>query len=80
MTSQLRTHPYSVVLLDDFAARKCTGAASIRLRGTLGILVLAKRDVHLAELAPVIERVLEAGLPISPEVLAALRHLASESR
>lgn len=73
-------HPGFEVLVDDFAARKCAAALSIPLRGTLGVLLLAKRDGHLAELAPVIERVLDAGLHISPEVLSALRHLAGESR
>jgi predicted nucleic acid-binding protein len=73
-------HPGSEVVLDDLAARKCAAALSIPLRGTLGVLLLAKRNGHLAELAPVIERVLEAGLHISPEVLSALRNLAGESR
>jgi predicted nucleic acid-binding protein len=73
-------HPGSEVLLDDFAARKCAAALSIPLRGTLGVLLLAKRNGHWAELAPGIERILEAGLHISPEVLSALRNLAGESR
>lgn len=68
------------VLLDDFAARKCATALSIPVRGTLGVLLLAKRDGHLAELSPVIERVLRAGLHISPDVLDALRRLADENR
>lgn len=73
-------HPGSEVLLDDFAARKCAAALSIPVRGTLGVLLLAKKDGHLAELAPVIEQVRLAGLHISPDVLAALHHLAGEDR
>ncbi len=67
-------------VLDDLAARRCPTALSIPVRGTLGILLLAKKEGHLAELAPMLERVLRAGLHISPEVLEALRRLAGESR
>jgi hypothetical protein len=45
-----------------------------------GVLLLAKKDGHPAEAAPVGERVRLAGLHISPNVLAALRHLAGEDR
>jgi len=45
-----------------------------------GVLLLAKKDGHLAKVAPVGERVQQAGLHISPNVLAALRHLAGEDR
>lgn len=68
------------VLLDDFAARKCAAALSIPVRGTLGILLLAKQKGHLPAVGPVLDQVQQAGLHIGPDVLAALRRLAGESR
>ncbi len=66
------------VILDDLAARKCAAALSIPVRGTLGILLLAKREGHLAMVGPILERIQQAGLHISPDVLEALRRLAGE--
>ena len=65
-------------ILDDLAARKCAAALSIPVRGTLGILLLAKREGHLTTMGPVLERIQQAGLHISPDVLEAVRHLAGE--
>lgn len=73
-------HPGCEAILDDLAARKCAAALSVPVRGTLGILLLAKKEGHLAELAPVIVRVQQAGLHIGPDVLRALRLLAGEDR
>jgi predicted nucleic acid-binding protein len=72
-------HSGFAVLLDDFAARKCATALSIPVRGTLGVLLLAKREGHLSEKGPMLERVQQAGLHISPDLLAALRRLAGEN-
>jgi hypothetical protein len=45
-----------------------------------GVLLLAKKDGHLAKVAPVGERVQQAGLHTRTKLLAALRHLAGEDR
>lgn len=73
-------HPGCEALLDDLAARKCAAALSVPVRGTLGVLLLAKKEGHLAELGPVIMRVQQAGLHIDSGVLGALRRLAGEDR
>jgi hypothetical protein len=65
-------------ILDDLAARKCAAAFSIPVHGTLGLILLAKGEGHLAEVAPVLGRIQQAGLHISPEVLVAIRRLAGE--
>jgi len=68
----------SEALLDDFAARKCAAALSLPVRGTLGLVLLAKREGHLPEVSPLLARIQQAGLHISPEVLAAVQRLAGE--
>ena len=45
-----------------------------------GVFLLAKKDGHPAEAAPVGERVQQAGLHTRTKLLAALRHLAGEDR
>jgi predicted nucleic acid-binding protein len=71
-------HPGFEVILDDLAARKCAAALSIPIRGTLGIHLLANKEGHLGMVEPVLLRIQQAGLYISPDVLEAVRRLAGE--
>jgi predicted nucleic acid-binding protein len=64
-------HPGTDAIIDDLAARKCAASLSIPVRGTLGIVLVAKQRgaIHLAR--PVIEKMLSAGLYLSQKVLDA---------
>ncbi len=64
------------VIVDDLASRKCATALSIPVRGTLGVLLLAKKDGHLADLEAILDQVQKAGLHVTSEILDALRRLA----
>lgn len=66
------------VILDDLASRKCAASLAIPVRGTLGVLLTAKKDGRLAHLQPFLDQAVGAGLHISPEVLVAVRRLAGE--
>ncbi len=68
-------HPGFEAILDDLAARKCAEVLSIPVRGTLGIILLAKKE---GQVAPVLERIREAGFHITPDLFDALRRLAGE--
>jgi predicted nucleic acid-binding protein len=57
------------VILDDLAGRRCAQALGLRVIGTLGLIARAKRVGVVAEAAPVITAVREAGLYLS-EALA----------
>lgn len=67
------------VILDDLASRKCATVLSIPVRGTLGVLLLAKKEGRVAKLEPLLGEVLKAGLRISPEVVEGVRRLAGEA-
>ncbi len=69
-------HPGFEVIVDDLASRKCAAALRIPVRGTLGVLLLAKKEGHLADFDTVLARVQEAGLHIETEILEAIRRLA----
>lgn len=71
--------PLAVAILDDHAARKCAVASGIRVRGTLGIVVLAKRRGLIMEAAPAFDALRESGLRVSADLLAAAKALAGES-
>ncbi|MCP4679825.1 MAG: DUF3368 domain-containing protein [Deltaproteobacteria bacterium] len=65
-------------ILDDLAARKCAQALSIPVRGTLGVLLLAKKTGLIPELAPLLSGLSDAGFHIDPSILNTVRHLSGE--
>jgi predicted nucleic acid-binding protein len=73
-----RGHPGYEAILDDRAARNCAIALSIPVRGTLGVILLAKREGLLSQVQPVFARLQEAGLRIAPAVLETALELAGE--
>lgn len=73
-----RQNPGYEAILDDRAARNCAITLGILVRGTLGIVLLAKREGLIPRVRPVFEQLLEAGLRIAPEVLDMALDLAGE--
>jgi predicted nucleic acid-binding protein len=65
-------------ILDDRAARNCAVTLDIPVRGTLGVVLLAKREGLIARVRPVFDELLDAGLRIAPSVLDAALDLAGE--
>jgi predicted nucleic acid-binding protein len=64
------------VLLDDLAARRAAGRAGIEVVGSLGLLILAKREGIIAGIAPLIERMRNAGIRFAqPLIERALREV-----
>lgn len=49
-------------VLDDLAARKCARVLNIPLRGTVGVILLAKKRKHISKARPLINLLIEAGL------------------
>jgi predicted nucleic acid-binding protein len=73
-----REHPDYEAILDDRAARNCALSLGIPVRGTLGVIMLAKREGLLKHVQPVFARLQEAGLRIAPAVLDTALELAGE--
>jgi predicted nucleic acid-binding protein len=57
------------VVLDDLQARKCAGLFKIPLVGSLGLLVMAKRNGHIYAARPELEKLIKAGLRIDLAML-----------
>lgn len=65
-------------IVDDRAARRCAAALGIPVRGTLSILLLAKRRGFLPAVSPVLDAVVVAGLHVDDNLLTHVRQLAGE--
>jgi predicted nucleic acid-binding protein len=63
------THPGTTAVLDDLAARRCANLLSIQVRGTLGLVLLAKSRQIIPEARPVLERLRKSGMYLSDRVM-----------
>ena len=71
--------PDAVAVLDDLAARRCAQAHGIKVMGTIGLILMAKRRKLIQTVAPALEAVENAGLFIAPRHLAEIRSKAGEA-
>lgn len=70
--------PKAVAIIDDLLGRKCAGAHGVPLRGTIGIVLAAKKEGHIPQVRPVIEDLLGSGLYLSRNILDYVLQLAGE--
>lgn len=71
-------HPGYEVLIDDRAARNCAAALGIPVRGTLGVLLLAKKAGLVERVEPVLQEIVAAGLHVHPNLRDDILRLAGE--
>ena len=67
------------LLLDDRAAVSYARALGLKVIGTLGVLVLAKRKALLASVAPLIRQLQAGGHYLGPTAVQAVLHAAGET-
>jgi len=65
-------------IIDDLQGRRCAEALGIPLRGTLGLVLLAKRVGHIDKARPILDRLRSAGMYLSPTVANAALSLVGE--
>jgi predicted nucleic acid-binding protein len=68
------------LIVDDLAARRIARELHLRVTGTLGVLLAAKRRGLIPLLRPVLDRLLEKSFFLSPQLYAELLALAGEER
>lgn len=66
------------VILDDRAARKCAQVHGIPYRGTLGVILAAKKRGLISEARPLCEQIVQAGLLIDASLLQGALRLVGE--
>jgi len=65
-------------ILDDLAARNCAAALGVPVRGTLAVIVLAKRRGIIAAARPLLQGLVARGLRIDRPVFERALRLANE--
>jgi len=71
-------HPEFEAGLDDRAARNCAAAMNIKVKGTIGNILLAKKEKRIALVSPILIQLAEAGLRIDPSLFHTAKKLAGE--
>jgi predicted nucleic acid-binding protein len=71
-------HPGKEAILDDRAARHCASALGVPVRGTLAVIVLAKRETLIPAVRPLLEELGAKGLRVDARVLEHALRLAGE--
>ena len=67
------------LIVDDLPARRVARSLDLRVIGTVGVLLAAKRRALVPELRPLLDRLVAESFFIGPELYAELLHLAEES-
>ncbi|RUR85749.1 DUF3368 domain-containing protein [Chlorogloeopsis fritschii PCC 9212] len=65
-------------IIDDAAARRVAKTLNIPFMGTLGMLVLAKKQGLISEISQPIQAIQDAGLWLSDDLIQFLRQKAEE--
>ncbi|WP_457652781.1 DUF3368 domain-containing protein [Rhodocaloribacter sp.] len=71
-------NPGYEVIVDDRAARNCAASLGIPVRGTLGVLLPAKKSGLLERIEPVVQKVVAVGLHVHPRLRDEVLRLAGE--
>lgn len=77
--SRALSEPDAVCLLDDRAARDCAQLFGAQVKGTVGILLLAKKAGLIPAIRPSIDALLRSGALLSDAVIREALQLAEES-
>lgn len=70
--------PESIAVLDDLAARRCAQAVGLRMTGTLGLILMAKRAGIIPSASSALDAVVSAGLFISTHHIDLIRRSVGE--
>lgn len=73
------SHPEWTAVVDDGAARRSAQGLDISVIGTLGVLVVAKRNGHLEAVRPAAEALRRASLHVSQDVMDHVLRVAGEA-
>lgn len=74
-----RAMPDAEAILDDRAARNCAAALKVPVRGTLAVIVFAKRRGLIAAVRPLFDALQDQGIRVDAAVIETALRLAGES-
>lgn len=76
---ELAAFSQAVVLVDDLAARRIARARELKVIGTCGLLLEARRRSLVPAVRPLVERLSESGYYLSQKLIETVCRLAGES-
>lgn len=62
-------NPGTIIIVDDLAARRCAATLGIPVRGTLGLILTAKKRGVIPQARPVLEKLRQSGMYLSDRIL-----------
>ena len=71
-------HPEYEAVVDDRAARNCASSLGVKVRGTIGVIVLGKRHKKVDHVTTILAQLVEAGFRIDEEIISAAKKLVGE--
>jgi predicted nucleic acid-binding protein len=72
------SHPGVEAICDDLAARRCAKTLNIPVRGTVGIILLAKQRGIIPTARPIMENMVRSGMYLSARTMNAALKLVNE--
>jgi predicted nucleic acid-binding protein len=76
--SFVMANPGWTAVIDDAAARKCAQSFSLPVKGTLGIILLAKKQGRIASAAELLKSVRAAGFRLDDRIIRRALHAAGD--
>jgi hypothetical protein len=71
--------PGSILIIDDALGRRYAALHGLRVTGTLGVILRAKREGHLPSVRPVLDRLDELRFRVDPATRASVLGIAGET-
>lgn len=72
------THPGTEIILDDLPARRCAAAFNIPVRGTLGLVLIAKQRGLIPAARPILLQLRQGGMFLADKVMDQALALVNE--
>lgn len=67
-----------LLIIDDSLARRIAKLQAFKFTGTAGVLLKAKKEGHIAEIKPLIEKLREAGFYLADKLIADILKMSGE--
>jgi predicted nucleic acid-binding protein len=72
------SNPQYAAIIDDKAAKKCAKTFSIKVKGTLAVLTMARKKELIPEVKPILDQMIKAGFRIKSNLYHKILEIVNE--